>query len=401
METTFQRIYMDHHATTPLDPRVLETMMPYLTSEFGNASSNTHAFGWRAKEAVELARQQIAKLIGCNPEEIIFTNGATESDNLAIKGVAQQYRRKGNHLITSQIEHSAILESCKTLEKDGFEVTYLPVDQYGMVDPQDVKEAITDQTILISIIYASNEVGTINPLSEIGEISQDHGVLFHSDAVQGIGKIESNVDTLKVDLMSLTAHKMYGPKGIGALHIRSKRPKIRIKPQNHGGGQEANIRSGTLNVPNIVGFGTACEIAQSEMEAEAKHLTNLRNHLHQKISENIDCIQVHGHPEKRLPGNLNVSFEFVESLSLLENLSNIALSTGSACSSSSIEASRVLMAMGVEEELARSPIRFGLGRGNTLDQVNFVADQLSKQITKLRELSSMYKIIRKGSHQTV
>ena len=401
METTFQRIYMDHHATTPLDPRVLETMMPYLTSEFGNASSNTHAFGWRAKEAVELARQQIAKLIGCNPEEIIFTNGATESDNLAIKGVAQQYRRKGNHLITSQIEHSAILESCKTLEKDGFEVTYLPVDQYGMVDPQDVKEAITDQTILISIIYASNEVGTINPLSEIGEISQDHGVLFHSDAVQGIGKIESNVDTLKVDLMSLTAHKMYGPKGIGALHIRSKRPKIRIKPQNHGGGQEANIRSGTLNVPNIVGFGTACEIAQSEMEAEAKHLTNLRNHLHQKISENIDCIQVHGHPEKRLPGNLNVSFEFVESLSLLENLSNIALSTGSACSSSSMEASRVLMAMGVEEELARSPIRFGLGRGNTLDQVNFVADQLSKQITKLRELSSMYKIIRKGSHQTV
>ena len=401
METTFQRIYMDHHATTPLDPRVLETMMPYLTSEFGNASSNTHAFGWRAKEAVELARQQIAKLIGCNPEEIIFTNGATESDNLAIKGVAQQYRRKGNHLITSQIEHSAILESCKTLEKDGFEVTYLPVDQYGMVDPQDVKEAITDQTILISIIYASNEVGTINPLSEIGEISQDHGVLFHSDAVQGIGKIESNVDTLKVDLMSLTAHKMYGPKGIGALHIRSTRPKIRIKPQNHGGGQEANIRSGTLNVPNIVGFGTACEIAQSEMEAEAKHLTNLRNHLHQKISENIDCIQVHGHPEKRLPGNLNVSFEFVESLSLLENLSNIALSTGSACSSSSMEASRVLMAMGVEEELARSPIRFGLGRGNTLDQVNFVADQLSKQITKLRELSSMYKIIRKGSHQTV
>ena len=399
MEKTFQRIYMDHHATTPLDPRVLETMMPYLTSEFGNASSNTHAFGWRAKEAVELARQQIAKLIGCNPEEIIFTNGATESDNLAIKGVAQQYRRKGNHLITSQIEHSAILESCKTLEKEGFEVTYLPVDQYGMVDPQDVKEAITDQTILISIIYASNEVGTINPLSEIGEISQDHGVLFHSDAVQGIGKIESNVDTLKVDLMSLTAHKMYGPKGIGALHIRSKRPKIRIKPQNHGGGQEANIRSGTLNVPNIVGFGTACEIAQSEMEAEAKHLTNLRNHLHQKISENIDCIQVHGHPEKRLPGNLNVSFEFVESLSLLENLSNIALSTGSACSSSSIEASRVLMAMGVEEELARSPIRFGLGRSNTLNQVNFVADQLSKQVTKLRNLSSMYKIVRKGSQQ--
>ena len=399
MEKTFQRIYMDHHATTPLDPRVLETMMPYLTSEFANASSNTHAFGWRAKEAVELARQQIAKLIGCNPEEIIFTNGATESDNLAIKGVAQQYRRKGNHLITSQIEHSAILESCKTLEKDGFEVTYLPVDQYCMVDPQDVKEAITDQTILISIIYASNEVGTINPLSEIGEISQDHGVLFHSDAVQGIGKVESSVDTLKVDLMSLTAHKMYGPKGIGALHIRSKRPKIRIKPQNHGGGQEANIRSGTLNVPSIVGFGAACEIAQSEMEAEAKHLTNLRNHLHQKISENIDFMHVHGHPEKRLPGNLNISFEFVESLSLLENLSNIALSTGSACSSSSIETSRVLMAMGVEEELARSPIRFGLGRSNTLNQVNFVADQLSKQVTKLRNLSSMYKIVRKGSQQ--
>ena len=270
-----------------------------------------------------------------------------------------------------------------------------------MVDPQDVKEAITDHTILISIIYASNEVGTINPLSEIGEISQNHGVLFHSDAVQGIGKIESNVDTLKVDLMSLTAHKMYGPKGIGALHIRSKRPKIRITPQNHGGGQEAKIRSGTLNVPSIVGFGKACEIAQSEMAAEAKHLTHLRNQLRQRISENIDFTHVHGHPEKRLPGNLNISFEFVESLSLLENLSNIALSTGSACSSSSIEASRVLVAMGVEEELARSPIRFGLGRGNTLDQVNFVAAQIVEQVTKLRDLSSMYKMVRKGGYQTV
>ena len=401
MEATFQRIYMDHHATTPLDPRVLEVMMPYLTNEFGNASSNTHVFGWRAKEAVELARQQVARLIGSSPKEIIFTNGATESDNLAIKGIAQQYRRKGNHLITSQIEHSAILESCKMLEKDGFEVTFLPVDQYGMVDPQDVKEAITDHTRLISIIYASNEVGTINPLTEIGEISQNHGVLFHSDAVQGIGKIESNVDTLKVDLMSLTAHKMYGPKGIGALHIRSKRPKIRITPQNHGGGQEAKIRSGTLNVPSIVGFGKACEIAQSEMAAEAKHLTHLRNQLRQRISENIDFTHVHGHPEKRLPGNLNISFEFVESLSLLENLSNIALSTGSACSSSSIEASRVLVAMGVEEELARAPIRFGLGRGNTLDQVNFVAAQLAEQVTKLRDLSSMYKMVSKGGYQTV
>ena len=401
MEATFHRIYMDHHATTPLDPRVLEAMMPYFTSEFGNASSNTHAFGWRAKEAVDLARQQVAKLIGCNPEEIIFTNGATESDNLAIKGISQQYRRKGNHLITSQIEHSAILESCKALEKDGFEVTYLPVDQYGMVDPQDVKEAITDHTILISIIYASNEVGTINSLSEIGEISQNHGVLFHSDAVQGIGKIESNVDTLKVDLMSITAHKMYGPKGIGALHIRSKRPKTRVVPQNHGGGQEAKIRSGTLNVPSIVGFGKACEIAQFEMEAEAKHLTHLRNQLCQKISESIDFVHVHGHPEKRLPGNLNVSFEFVESLSLLESLTGIALSTGSACSSTSTEASRVLVAMGVEEELARAPIRFGLGRGNTLDQIDFVATQLAEQVTKLRDLSPMYKLVRKGNYQMV
>jgi len=286
------------------------------------------------------------------------------------------------------------------LEKDGFEVTYLPVDQYGMVDPQDVKDAITDQTILISIIYASNEVGTINPLSEIGEISQNYDVLFHSDAVQGIGKIESNVDALKVDLMSLTAHKMYGPKGIGALHIRSKRPKIRITPQNHGGGQEAKIRSGTLNVPGIVGFGKACEIAQSEMDTEAKHLTHLRNQFCQRISESIDFIHMHGHPTKRLPGNLNVSFEFVESLSLLENLSGIALSTGSACSSSSMEASRVLIAMGVEEELARSPIRFGLGRSNTLDQVDFVAARLEEQVTKFRNLSPIYKMVRKGEYQT-
>ena len=391
MEATFQKIYMDHHATTPLDPRVLEAMMPYLTDEFGNASSNTHAFGWRAKEAVDLARQQVARLIGSSPEEIIFTNGATESDNLVIKGISQQYRRKGNHLITSQIEHSAILESCKVLEKDGFEVTYLPVDQYGMVDPQDVKDAITDQTILISIIYATSGV-RIN--------SRNYDVLFHSDAVQGIGKIESNVDALKVDLMSLTAHKMYGPKGIGALHIRSKRPKIRITPQNHGGGQEAKIRSGTLNVPGIVGFGKACEISQSEMDTEAKHLTHLRNQFCQRISESIDFIHLHGHPKKRLPGNLNVSFEFVESLSLLENLSGIALSTGSACSSSSMEASRVLIAMGVEEELARSPIRFGLGRSNTLDQVDFVAARLEEQVTKLRNLSPIYKMVRKGEYQT-
>ena len=385
-------IYFDHHATTPIAPSVLESMMPYLTKSFGNASSTTHAFGQQARLAVEQARKQIADLIGASPEEILFTSGATESDNLAIKGVAEGYRRRGNHIITTQIEHSAILDTCKVLERAGFEITYLPVDKYGMVDPQQVADGIRAETILISVIYASNEVGTINPLSAIGEIAWQHGILFHSDAVQGIGKIESNVDRLNVDLMSLTAHKMYGPKGIGVLYVRQKRPRIRLSPQNYGGGQEGKIRSGTLNVPGIVGFGQACQLAQTEMLHEAERLTGLRDRLYQGLKNQIDLLHLNGHPAQRLPGNLNVSIEFVESLTLLEKLEKIALSTGSACSSNSMTPSRVLTAMGIDESLARAPIRFGLGRDNTVAEVDYVILRTTEEIAKLRRLSPLYQM---------
>ena len=385
-------IYFDHHATTPIAPSVLESMMPYLTKSFGNASSTTHAFGQQARLAVEQARKQIADLIGASPEEILFTSGATESDNLAIKGVADGYRRRGNHIITTQIEHSAILDTCKVLERAGFEITYLPVDKYGMVDPQQVADGIRAETILISVIYASNEVGTINPLSAIGEIARQHGILFHSDAVQGIGKIESNVDRLNVDLMSLTAHKMYGPKGIGVLYVRQKRPRIRLSPQNYGGGQEGKIRSGTLNVPGIVGFGQACQLAQTEMQHEAERLTSLRDRLYQGLKNQIDLLHLNGHPAQRLPGNLNVSIEFVESLTLLEKLEKIALSTGSACSSNSMTPSRVLTAMGIDESLARAPIRFGLGRDNTVAEVDYVILRMIEEIAKLRRLSPLYQM---------
>ena len=385
-------IYFDHHATTPIAPSVLESMMPYLTKSFGNASSTTHAFGQQARLAVEHARKQIADLIGASPEEILFTSGATESDNLAIKGVAEGYRRRGNHIITTQIEHSAILDTCKVLERAGFEITYLPVDKYGMVDPQQVADGIRAETILISVIYASNEVGTINPLSAIGEIAWQHGILFHSDAVQGIGKIESNVERLNVDLMSLTAHKMYGPKGIGVLYVRQKRPRIRLSPQNYGGGQEGKIRSGTLNVPGIVGFGQACQLAQTEMLHEAERLTGLRDRLYQGLKNQIDLLHLNGHPVQRVPGNLNVSIEFVESLTLLEKLEKIALSTGSACSSNSMTPSRVLTAMGIDESLARAPIRFGLGRDNTVAEVDYVILRTTEEIAKLRRLSPLYQM---------
>ena len=366
--------------------------MPYLTTSFGNASSTTHAFGQQARLAVEQARKQVADLIGASPEEILFTSGATESDNLAIKGVAEGSRRRGNHIITTQIEHSAILDTCKVLEKTGFEITYLPVDKYGMVDPQRIADEIRAETILISVIYASNEVGTINPLSAIGEIAWQHDILFHSDAVQGIGKIESNVDRLNVDLMSLTSHKMYGPKGIGALYVRQKRPRIRLSPQNYGGGQEGKIRSGTLNVPGIVGFGQACQLAQTEMQHEAERLARLRDRLYQGLKNQIDLLHLNGHPAQRLPGNLNVSIEFVESLTLLEKLENVALSTGSACASNSMTPSRVLIAMGIDESLARAPIRFGLGRNNTAAEADYVISRMIKEVAKLRRLSPLYQM---------
>ena len=392
MTASEKSIYMDYHATTPLDPQVLEAMMPYLTNNFGNASSTMHTFGWDAKEAVEQAREQVADLINASPEEIVFTSGATESDNLAIKGVAYQDRQKGNHIITSTTEHHAVLDTCNALEGEGFEVTYLDVDGYGMVHPQAVEAAITDRTILISLIYANNEVGTVNPISEIGEIADKHDILFHSDAVQGIGKIESDVDILKVDLMSLTAHKMYGPKGIGALYIRNRLPKIQLHPMIHGGGQENQVRPGTLNVPGIVGFGAACAISKAVMVEEAQRLIALRTRLYRQLSEQLDFLHLNSHPEKRLPGNLNISFEFVESESLLMGLEGIALSAGAACTSNAIEVSHVLHAMGIKEEIALSAIRFGLGRYTTEAEVDLVVDAVVKQVQRLREISPLYEM---------
>ena len=392
-------IYMDCHATTPLDPQVLEAMMPYLTTHFGNAASSTHVFGQKAKEAVDHARQQVADLIDCSPEEIVFTSGATESDNLAVKGVAYQHRHKGSHIVTSTVEHHAVLDSCKALEEAGFDVTYLPIDKYGMVHPQQVEDAITDQTILISLIYGNGEVGTINPISEVGEIAERHDILFHSDATQGVGKVESGVNKLKVDLMSFTAHKIYGPKGIGALYVRKKHPPIQLYPLLHGGGQENNIRSGTLNVPGIVGFGAACELCKEAMAEEAKRIAALRGRLHHGLSKRIDFIHLNGHPKKRHPGNLNLSFEFVESQSVLLGLKEIALSSGSACNSDSVEPSYVLRAMGVKDELALAAIRFGLGRSNTAEEVDEVVDRVAKQVTRLRELSPLYEMAQGRSYK--
>lgn len=395
-----QTIYMDNHATTPIDPRVLEAMMPYLTDHFGNAASSTHRFGERAKDAVETARAQVADLIGCSDEEIIFTSGATESDNLAVKGVAYQYKDRGNHIITSTVEHHAILDSCKALEESGFDVTYLPVDKYGLVYPHHVEDAITDRTVLISLIYVNGEVGTINPITAVGEIAEKYGILFHSDATQGIGKIESDVDKLKVDLMSFTAHKMYGPKGIGALYVRKKNPPIQLYPLLHGGGQENNIRSGTLNVPGIVGFGAACELCKGEMEEEANQIFALREQLYYGLNKRLDRVYLNGHPTQRVPGNLNLSFEFVESQSILSGLKEIALSSGSACNSDSVEPSYVLRAMGVRDELALGAIRFGLGRYNTVAEVATVVQRVASQVARLRELSPLYEMVPGGNYGT-
>ncbi len=391
-------IYMDSHATTPIDPRVLKAMMPHLTTHFGNAASSTHLFGERAKDAVDTARGQVADLIGCSAEEIIFTSGATESDNLAVKGVAYQYRDRGNHIITSAVEHHAVLDSCKALEESGFDVTYLPVDKYGLVYPQHVEDAITDQTVLISLIYVNGEVGTINPITTVGEIAEQYGILFHSDATQGIGKIESDVNELKVDLMSFTAHKMYGPKGIGALYVRKKNPPIQLYPLLHGGGQENNIRSGTLNVPGIAGFGAACELCKHEMEEETTRIFALWSQLYYGLGKRIDRVHLNGHPIQRLPGNLNLSFEFVESQAILSGLKGIALSSGSACNSDSVEPSYVLRAMGVRDELALGAIRFGLGRYNTTEEVTTVVECVASQVARLRQLSPLYEMVPGGNY---
>ena len=382
-------IYMDHHATTPVAPEVFEAMRPFFLEQFGNAASRSHAFGWAAEGAVETARAEVAELIGCRPIEVVFTSGATESDNLALKGVAYAYRDKGTHLVTSAVEHHAVLDTCKRLEKEGFQVTYLPVDRYGMVDPDDVAKAVTPKTTLVSIMLASNEVGTIQPLAEIGRLCKAKGILLHSDAVQGVGKIPVKVDGLGVDLLSLTAHKMYGPKGVGALYVRMGSPRVRLVPQMDGGGHEKGRRSGTLNVPGIVGLGKACELSGRLMAPEAARLAALRERLRAGLFVRLDHIHLNGHPTQRLPGNLNVSFDFVDGEALLLSLKEIAVSSGSACTSASMQASHVLRAMGIGDELAHTSIRFGLGRGNTEEEVDYVCERIVEEVTRLRALNPL------------
>jgi len=389
-------IYMDNHATTPMDPRVLEAMLPYFTDTFGNAASRNHSFGWAAEEGVDRAREQVAALINADPKEIVFTSGATESDNLAIKGVAAMYRDKGDHIITSVIEHKAVLDTCKRLEKEGYRVTYLPVDDMGLVRIEDLQEAIEDKTILISIMYANNEIGTVQPLAEIGRIAHERGVLFHSDAVQGVGKIPTDVQAMNLDLLSLTAHKIYGPKGCGALYVRRKGPRVRLVAQLDGGGHERGMRSGTLNVPGIVGLGKACELCLHEMEQEGKRLTDLRDRLVQGITSQVPDVYLNGHPTKRLPGNANLSFAYVEGESLLMGLKEVALSSGSACTSASLEPSYVLKSLGVGDELAHSSIRYGLGRFNTEEEVDYVIGHTVETVNRLREMSPLWELAQEG-----
>jgi len=390
-------VYMDNHATTRVDSRVLDAMLPYFTEKFGNAASRNHSFGWEAEEAVSQSRNQIAALIGAKPKEIIFTSGATESDNLAIKGVVEFYKDKGNHIISCVTEHKAVLDSCRALERAGrATVTYLPVDKYGMVDPDAVRRAITDKTVLITIMWANNEIGTIHPIAEIGRIAKEKGIIFHCDAVQAIGKVPVDFEKAGVDLASITAHKIYGPKGIGAIYVRSKGPRVRLTPQMDGGGHERGMRSGTLNVPGIVGLGAACEIAGMEMPEEARRLIQLRSQLQAGLFERLDEIYVNGHPTERLPGNLNVSFAYVEGESLLMGINDIAVSSGSACTSATLEPSYVIRALGIDDELAHSSIRFGLGRFNTLEEVDYVTDRVSKEVKRLREMSPLYEMAKEG-----
>ena len=369
-------IYMDNHATTPTDWRVLEAILPYFTEKFGNAASRNHSFGWEAEEAVDKARNQIAALINAKSKEIIVTSGATESDNLAIKGVVEFYKDKGNHIITCLTEHKAVLDSCRALERAGkATVTYLPVDRYGMVNPDDVRKAITDKTVLITIMYANNEIGTIHPIGEIGRIAKENGIVFHCDAVQAVGKIPVDVERDGIDLLSLSGHKIYGPKGVGAIYVRSKSPRVRITAQMDGGGHERGMRSGTLNVAGIVGLGKACEIAKGEMSEEGQRLTQLRSKLQAGIFERLDDVFLNGHPTERLPGNLNLSFAYVEGESLLMGINDVAVSSGSACTSASLEPSYVLKALGAGDDLAHSSIRFGLGRWTTEEEIDYVADK--------------------------
>jgi cysteine desulfurase len=389
-------IYMDNHATSPMDPRVFEAMRPYFTEIFGNSASRNHSFGWQAEEAVEKSRKQIADLIGATAKEIVFTSGATESNNLAIKGVAQMYAEKGNHIITAATEHKAVLDTCKHLEKDGIRVTYLPVQANGLVDLDMLKDAITDKTILITIMYANNEIGVLQSIAEIGKLAKSKGVLLHTDATQAVGKVPVNVIKDNIDLLSLTGHKIYGPKGAGALYVRRKSPRVQVTSQMDGGGHERGMRSGTLNVPGIIGLGEACALCNAEMAQESKRMSFLRDKLKSKLESELDEVYVSGTMDSRLPNNLNISFAYVEGESLLMGINDVAVSSGSACTSATLEPSYVLKALGAGDDLAHSSIRFGLGRFNTEEEVDYVANKVIDVVKKLRELSPLYEMAKEG-----
>jgi cysteine desulfurase len=383
-------IYMDNHATTPVDPRVLEAMLSYFTHTFGNAASHTHIFGREAAEAVEKARRQIARLINAEPQEIVFTSGATESDNLAIKGIAWRHRRElkaGNHIVTLPTEHKAVLDSCKRLEEEGCEVSYVPVGTDGLVNADELRRAITPRTILVTVMAANNEIGALQPIREIGELCRELGVVFHSDAVQAVGKVPLDVQAMSIDLMSITAHKIYGPKGVGALYVRSKNPEVRLAPLIDGGGHERGMRSGTLNVPGIVGLGKACELCMQEMADESRRLGALRDRLRDGILSRLESVHVNGSIERRLPHSLNLSFDGVEGETLLTALDGVAVSSGAACRSMASESSYVLRALGLDEDRAQSSIRFGLGRFNTEEEVDWVIDRVVQAVKSLREFS--------------
>jgi cysteine desulfurase len=389
-------IYLDNHATTPMDPRVLTAMLPFFTEKFGNAASRNHSFGWESEVAVENARKQIASLIGATPKEIIFTSGATESNNLAIKGVAEMYAERGNHIITAATEHKAVLDTCKHLEKRGYRVTYLPLQQNGLIDLEMLKEAFTDKTILVTIMYANNEIGVIQPIAEIGRMCKERNVLFHTDAVQAVGKVPVDVIRDNIDILSLTGHKIYGPKGVGALYVRRRNPRVQITSQMDGGGHERGMRSGTLNVPGIVGLGEACAIAQKEMAEESKRLAHLRDKLKNKLEAELDEVYINGTMEHHLPNNLNISFAYVEGESLLMGINDIAVSSGSACTSATLEPSYVLKALGAGDDIAHSSIRFGLGRFNTEEEIDYAAAKVIDVVRKLRELSPLYEMAKEG-----
>jgi len=386
------RIYLDHHSTTPVDPRVLAEMLPWFTERFGNAASRTHPFGWEAEEAVERARGQVAGLIGAEPREIVWTSGATESDNLAIKGALQFHQSRGNHIVTVATEHKAVLDTCKALMRDGrAEVTFLKPDSRGLVSPVQVAAALTDRTVLVSVMHANNEIGVVQPIGQIGRLCRQRGVLFHTDAAQSAGKLPIDVREMQIDLLSMSAHKCYGPKGVGALFVKSRSPRVRITAQIDGGGHERGMRSGTLNAPGIVGMGAACEVAMREMPEESRRLLALRERLRERLCAGLDQLRINGDLEQRLPGSLNVSFAHVEGESLMMGLREIAVSSGSACSSATLEPSYVLRAIGVSDEMAHSSIRFGIGRYNTTEEIDRAAARVVAEVKRLRALSPFYR----------